>query len=184
MTKLTCHWQSIALLFVYFLSNNVITYGQDIIQSTRFPKEQAVNFFINKTFSTIGQSFTATQTGKITSITITLDEKFGPKDFNKQVDLWLGVNPDSGDILTGTPRQVITIPNNTKDGVMTLVLDKPFRVIKGKVYRMQFGHTSATNSLSYLFKGSMKNPYPNGQVYFHNGMPQLTRDLDFSVAIN
>lgn len=184
MTKLTSYWKRIAPLFVYFLLNNVPTYGQGVIQSTRFPEEKKVSFFINKAFSTLGQSFTATQTGKISSISITLDERLEPKDFNKQVKLWLGKNPSTGDILTGTPLQVVTLSDNTENGALKLVLDKPFSVIKGQVYRMQFGHTSANNSLSYLFRGSIKNPYPNGQVYFHNGMPQVSRDLEFAVAIN
>jgi len=184
MTKLTFHWQSVILLFVYFLISNVAMYGQDVIQSTRFPEEQKAKFFINKVFSTLGQSFTATQTGAISSISITLDKNFKPKDFNKQVDLWLGENPNPGAILTGNSRQIISSSDNIEDGVLTLILDTPFPVKKGKVYRMQFGHVSETNSLSYLFKGSIKNPYPNGHVYFHNGMPQVTRDLDFSVAIN
>jgi len=184
MTKLTCHWQSVTLLFMCFLTNNVTMYGQDVIQSTRFPEEQKVNFFINKAFSTLGQSFTATQTGTISSISITLDKGFEPKDFNKQVDLWLGENPNPGDILQGNPRQIISLPNHTANGVLTLILDTPFPVKKGKVYRMQFGHVSETNTLSYLFRGAIKNPYPNGHVYFHNGMPQFARDLDFSVAIN
>jgi len=152
MTKLTCQWQSIGLLFVYFLINSIPTYGQTVIQSTRFPEEQKVNFFINNVFSTLGQSFKATKTGHISSISITLDKEFSPQDFSKQIDFWLDVNPKKGDVLKGVPRQIITIPTNTKDGVLTLTLDKPFRVIKGKIYRMQFGFISEENTLSYLFQ--------------------------------
>ena len=184
MTKLTCQWQSISLLFVYFLINSIPTYGQAVIQSTRFPEEKKAHFFINNVFSTLGQSFKATRTGHISSISITLDKGFSPKDFNKQIDFWLDANPSKGAILKGVPRQIVTIPTNTTDGVLTLTLDKPFPVVKGKNYRMQFGFISEENTLSYLFSGSLKNPYPDGEVYFHNGMPQHTRDLDFSVAIN
>ncbi len=184
MTKLTCQWQSISLLFVCFLLNNISTFGQAIVQSTRFPKEQKVHFFINSVFSTLGQSFTATKTGKISSVSIKLDKDFAPQNFSKQIDFWLDVNPGPGEILEGAPRQLLTLPTNQKGEVLTFVLDKSFPVVKGKVYRMQFGYTSEENTLSYLFRGSLENPYPNGEVYFHNGMPQMTRDLDFSLNIN
>lgn len=184
MTKLTYRWQSIGLLFVFFITNSISTFGQAVIQSTRFPEEQKVHFFINTVFSTLGQSFTATRTGNISSISITLDKKFSPKNFNQQVDFWVAKNPAPGNILNGTPSQTVIIPANQVGDVLTFNLEEPFPVVKGKVYRMQFGYTSTENKISYLFRGSLKNPYPNGQVYFHNGMPQVTRDLDFSVAIN
>lgn len=156
-------------------------YGQAVIQSIRFPKEENVHFFINNVVSTLGQSFSATKTGLVYSISITLDKIFSSQNFNKQVNLWLEANPDPGEILEGAPHQMVA----TQTGeVVKFTLDRPFPVVKGKVYRMQFGYTSEENTLSYLFKGSLRNPYPNGNIYFHNGMPQMTRDLDFSVIIN
>lgn len=183
MTKLTCQWQSIALLFIYFITNNISVSGQAVIQSTRFPKEQSVHFFINNTSLTLGQSFTANKTGHISSISIAMDKRFSTKNFRKQVNFWLDLNPGPGEILKGAPRQILTLMNIV-DGMITFTLDKPFPVVEGKVYRMQFGYISELNSLSYLFRGSLKNPYPKGEVYFHNGVPQMTRDLDFLMSIN
>lgn len=184
MSNLTRQWQSMLLIVSCLFLFVVPLFGQSIIKPTNISKEAKTHFFVNDAFPTIGQSFMATKSGFISAISIAMDKNISTNKNTKNIKFWLGLNPSTGKILSGVPYQTIDLSVHHNDGQLDIVLAEPFWVVKGKIYRMQFGYPKDIGNTTYLFEGSIQDNYPNGAVYFNNGRSRINRDLNFSITVN
>lgn len=175
----------VLFLLAYF-SLGLINQGisQTTIQSTMFPDNQGTDGAnINAAFS-IGQSFTPTTNGNITSISIKLiDTNLNTGD----ISLQLGMDPGPNAIipLANPSNATATVTASNQTGIVTFDLSaNPFPVTSGTLYRMQF-HSKTNTTNASIIKLDMGSPstYSGGSV--HDGFVFTSGfDLNFSITIS
>ncbi len=161
--------------------------SQTTIQSPGFPTDQGINGAnISSTFS-IGQSFTPTTNGNITSISIKLLGSGIEMNTNTgNVNLLLGTDTGPNTIfpLTNPAYAVATVTTSNLTGVITFDLSAtPFPVTSGTLYRMQFNSNTVSPNVIKLDMSSASN-YTGGNVFDDIGATAVGLDLNFSITLS
>lgn len=170
-------------LIIFLASITSVNAQSRLIKNDEVVKKNA-SFLLNSNFSVLGQTFVANRTGMLTSVSIKLDESTSINEHSK-LHFWLEKGAHDGSIIGGKPYQIVPLTKNEYGGSknLTISFTKPYRVVKGNTYRMQFGVPDANTRSEILLAGSFVNSYPNGALYFYDGSTKKNRDLIFSLSI-
>jgi len=178
----------LSLLPILTLAISVMTVDAQCTISTQgFPFNlNSVLITDNTGNNTDGQTFTACQTGEITSISINMDVV---NLYQGTMNLWLSEEPGNSLKLDGLPvYQTFEVTAANFQGPVAINLDTPFPVINNNIYRLEFapvGNGFAQGAPIVTARVDARNKGNNysGGTWTQNGTYGTVQDLNFSMLI-